>query len=311
MRNARDDGGLLRVGVFYDGTFFSKVSNYYLYEHQRKARLSISGVHEFVRDEVAKSEGVDRRRCQIVDSHYFRGRPTAKMARDEDMLYRERQWDDVLVREGVTMHFLPLSPNREGGREEKGIDVWFALEAFELAMYKRFDISVLVTGDGDYVPLVRKLNTLGTRVMLLGWDFEFMRDGELHVTRTSKSLINEVTYPVMMSDEIDSRARQKDPAIAGLFVAKTKETQPAVADLKGSQPDKTARGTILTLNAEKGFGHIRPDSGGENLFFHFSKLLDCQPTDLALGVPVSFRTLATDRGPNAIDVHVELSGQSS
>ena len=64
---------LTRIGVFYDGGFFSQVSNYYCYQHERKARLSVTGLHEFIREEVAKAEGVDKRYCQIVDSHYFRG----------------------------------------------------------------------------------------------------------------------------------------------------------------------------------------------------------------------------------------------
>ena len=90
-------------------------------------------------------------------------------AEDRDLLYKERVFDDVLVREGVTTHYLPLS--REG---EKGIDVWLALEAYELAIYKRYNVVVLVASDGDFLPLVRKLNTLGTRVMILGWDFKYV-----------------------------------------------------------------------------------------------------------------------------------------
>ncbi len=41
------------------------------------------------------------------------------------------------------------------------------VEAFELAIYKQFNVLALIACDGDYVPLVRKLNTLGTRVMVL------------------------------------------------------------------------------------------------------------------------------------------------
>ncbi len=41
-----------------------------------------------------------------------------------------------LMSEGVTTHYLPLR-NFGGRREEKGIDVWLALEAFELAIYKK------------------------------------------------------------------------------------------------------------------------------------------------------------------------------
>ena len=49
---------LLRIGVFYDGTYFSHVSNYYLYQHERKSRLSISGIHEFIRDEISRQRAL-------------------------------------------------------------------------------------------------------------------------------------------------------------------------------------------------------------------------------------------------------------
>lgn len=43
---------------------------------------------------------------------------------------------------------------------EKGIDVWFALEAYELATFRKFDYVVLITGDADHEMLVRKLKPL-------------------------------------------------------------------------------------------------------------------------------------------------------
>jgi len=310
MKNQNLASGLLRIGVFYDGTYFSHVSNYYMYEDERKARLSITGLHAFIREEVAKQESVDKRFCQIVDAHYFRGRLSAKAAYAQDSLYRERQFDDVLIREGVTMHFMPLSSDRVGDVSEKGIDVWLALEAFELAVHKRFDVSVLVTGDGDFVPLVRKLNTLGTRVMLLAWDFESSRDGKTHVTRTSQALINEVTYPIMMKEEIESRGRKREPSIGNLFVQKSKESAGAVEPSKapiandGGVGINNRTGTIATLNVERGFGHIRPDGGGENLFFHFTSLVDCQISDVQQGMAVSFQTINTDRGLNAAGIRL-------
>ncbi|MGH7223463.1 MAG: NYN domain-containing protein, partial [Gemmataceae bacterium] len=208
------DGRLTRIGIFYDGNFFFHVSNYYHYHHERRARVSISGLHAFVRQQVADCEKTDPRYCQIVDAHYFRGRLRAADAEDRDLLYKERVFDDVLVREGVTTHYLPLT--REG---EKGIDVWLALEAYELAIYKRFDVVVLVVCDGDFLPLVRKLNTLGTRVMVLGWDFHFVDpNGNDRETRTAQVLLDEVTYPIMMHPIIEDRARQRDPLLNGLFV---------------------------------------------------------------------------------------------
>ena len=64
----------VRIGVFYDGYYFSHVSNYYFYHHERRSRISLTGLHAFLREEIAKREGVEGRYCQIVESHYFRGR---------------------------------------------------------------------------------------------------------------------------------------------------------------------------------------------------------------------------------------------
>ena len=289
------DTRLTRIGVFYDGSYFSHVSNYYCYDHQRRARISISGLHDFIREEVAKNEQADARYCRIVDAHYFRARVSAADAQDRDVLYRERVFEDVLINEGVTTHFLPSTP-----RGEKGIDVWFALEAFELAIYKKFNVVVLVAGDGDYVPLVRKLNTLGTRTMVTAWDFKTSGvDGQERETRASQFLINEVTYAVMMDGIIDDRSRSGDRVVNNLFVA---SPQPSVA--RGARPivasDELQEGVIQNL--KDGFGFITPDSGGENLFFHWRAVKNGDFDELQVGEMVLFVLGSNDRGPCALDV---------
>ena len=102
-------GKLTRIGIFYDGNYLFHVSNYYQYHHERRARISISGLHRFIREKVAECEGTEARYCQIVDAHYFRGRLRAADAEDMDLLFTERVFDDVLVREVVTTHHPPLS----------------------------------------------------------------------------------------------------------------------------------------------------------------------------------------------------------
>lgn len=83
------DSHLTRIGVFYDGNFFFHVSNYYHYHHGRRARISVAGLHEFIRHQVSDCEGGDVRYCQIVDAHYFRGRPRAHDAEQRGVLLRE------------------------------------------------------------------------------------------------------------------------------------------------------------------------------------------------------------------------------
>jgi cold shock CspA family protein len=316
---AEAGGKLTRIGIFYDGNFFFHVSNYYQYHHERRARISVSGLHAFVRRQVAECEGTEDVYCQIVDAHYFRGRLRAADADDRDLLFKERVFDDVLVREGVTTHYLHLS--REG---EKGIDVWLALEAFELAIYKRFDVIVLVACDGDFLPLVRKLHTLGVRVMLLGWDFKYVdQNGIDRETRTAQVLIDEATYTVMMHPIIEDRARQRDPLINGLFVPRKEyafgpsiarpvsappspaATAPVGPVLPGpaqiaAPPGATATGWIQNL--KNGYGFIAPDQGGPNLFFFHEDIADGDFLDLKVGDRVQYVVGVNDRGPCAKQV---------
>lgn len=291
---------LTRIGVFYDGNFFYHVSNYYAYHHERRARISIRGQHDFVRSEVAKHENVDARYCQIVDAHYFRGRLAAREAEFRDLLLKERVFDDVLVHEGVVTHYLPLSPDGE-----KGIDVWLALEVFELAVYKRFSVGVLVTGDTDYVPLVRKLNTLGTRVMVLGWDFRYIdQSGQERETRTSQALLNEVTYLLLVSEVIEDRTRKNDPLVRNLFLEKKSAPPSAVALAAAHEEgeERKERGAIINLVA--GYGFITPEGGGDNVFFFHGEVLNRGFDDLRKGHTVEYVLGQNEKGPCATRIRV-------
>jgi len=293
MSNSKDLS-LTRIGVFYDGNYFLHVSNYYNYSHERRSRLSVSGLHHFIRNQVAQQESQDERLCQIVDAHYFRGRLTAGDAQKQDnSLYYDRVFDDILSAEGVTTHFLPIKI-KNGVRHEKGIDVWLALEAFELAFYKRFNVLVLIASDGDYVPLIRKLNTLGTRVMVLSWDFEYTSDnGKPMTTRTSQDLLEEVTYPVAMHEIIDNRVRRNEPLINNLFVP---QAQKRVFD----KPTNTEKKIItnaksgIIMNLKNGFGFIKYPPN--NLFFHYQNLIDVDFNDLKIDDKVEFTIIKNDKG---------------
>ncbi|PCJ81842.1 MAG: hypothetical protein COA57_13825 [Flavobacteriales bacterium] len=131
----------------------------------------------------------------------------------------ERYRNDLFMYNGIVQHAYPIQYDHFSGRaQEKGIDVWLALEAFELAVLKKFDVLALIAGDTDYVPLIRKLNGLGTRVMVLGWDFEYdLPNGKKHITRTSQALLDECSYPIMMDGVINDRSNKNDPIIKGLF----------------------------------------------------------------------------------------------
>ena len=57
----------------------------------------------------------------------------------------------------------------------------------------------------------------------------------------------------------------------------------------------------MTYFEEKGFGFLRPDGGGKDIFFHISRLHQGQATDLVPGtkVPTSWAWTGTARLPPA------------
>jgi uncharacterized LabA/DUF88 family protein/cold shock CspA family protein len=287
---------LTRIGVFYDGNYFLHVSNYYAYHHERRSRVSIAGLHEFVRHRIAEEEGKDFHHCQIVDAHYFRGRLSAQEASAEgNRLFYDRLFDDILMMEGVTTHYLPVRTTFQGYRQERGIDVWMALEAFELSLHKQFDVVVLIASDSDFVPLVRKLHTLGVRVMLLGWDYEYFdEEGRRRSTVTSQYLWEEVTYPIAMEKFIEKDS-DENFVVSRLFVERKK------VPVNGSGEEVTAEveeGEVKTstiFSLKDGYGFISyPQTN--NLFFHFSFLVDTDFNDLREGDMVEFTMGKNERG---------------
>lgn len=310
MFNERKNS-LSRIAVFYDGNYFYHVSNYYCYGHPRRTRLSIPGIHEFIVKYIATYEGIAPKFCQIVDCHYFRGRLPAMEANERQILLNERIFDDILMREGIVTHYLPMTKSGE-----KGVDVSLALEALELAILKQYNVVVLIASDGDYVPLIRKLNSLGIRVMVCGWDFEYTDDqGNSRYTSTSSRLMSEAAYAVKMHDIINGI--QKVPGINPdmLFVARDQENDPGENLISGTgsgngtssdyflsspvpayQDDpRSARKQGRIVQLRSGYGFISSDTG-KNIFFFIEELRNCSFDELACGDLMEYDLGYNDRG---------------
>ncbi len=172
-----EHGAICRLGVFYDGTFFSIARNYYYHERQL-GWLRFPEFHRFLERYVGLREQGLFASYKVVYAAWHQGLYTSKDASAEQLKRDRDQYHD-LMHAGVDPKFLPMSQKLR----EKGVDVALAVDALQVGLGKMIDVAVLVTGDGDFVPLVRTLNKQGVRVLAAYFAFE-SKDG-------SKSFINE------------------------------------------------------------------------------------------------------------------------
>jgi CspA family cold shock protein len=65
-----------------------------------------------------------------------------------------------------------------------------------------------------------------------------------------------------------------------------------------------ATGTVKWFSNDKGYGFITPDTGGEDLFVHFSAIAGSGFKTLEEGAKVSFEVTQGQKGPQATDVQI-------
>ncbi len=158
----------LSIGVFIDGGYFAKIDEGLAKKNMGK--VNIKGLLQFIPEMISKQFGIDRKLLYITESHYYRGRFRASEAEDRHLLLSERQFEDTLIENDILCHYKHLRPNPAGGIIEKGVDTWFALDTYELTLYRDFDYVVLISGDADHEMLAKKLKALKTHTILLTWD---------------------------------------------------------------------------------------------------------------------------------------------
>ncbi|MBP3350735.1 MAG: NYN domain-containing protein [Bacteroidaceae bacterium] len=159
----------ISIGLFIDGGYYAKIDKSLL--QTLSLRIDITQLMQFIRLKVAEDSGIDKKRCHITESHFFRGRYRASDANAKNLLYSERYFEDTLIANDVIFHYKHLR-EIDGNVIEKGIDVWYALEAYELAAIRKFDYVVLITGDADHEMLIKKLKAMKINVILLTGNFD-------------------------------------------------------------------------------------------------------------------------------------------
>ena len=159
----------LSIGVFIDGGYFAKI-NEGLQAKKTAEQVNVKNLFAFIPEIISQKFGIDRKLLYITEAHYYRGRYRAKEANDRNLLMSERKFEDSLIENDIIFHYKHLRTNPKGGVIEKGVDTWFALDTYEMTLFRQFDYVVLISGDADHEMLARKLKALKTHVILMTLD---------------------------------------------------------------------------------------------------------------------------------------------
>jgi len=179
------DKSICRIGVFYDGSYFSYPQRYF-YHKRKLGWLSFKPLHSLLESYLrTKEQGYTH--YKIVYASWTQGLFTSKDAQENQLRSDRRQHHD-LMHAGVEVKFIPMSASKVSiakgddsetstSSREKGVDVALAIDALQIGLEGEIDIAVLVTGDADLVPLVRALMKQGIRVMVCYFEY---KDGDEH-----------------------------------------------------------------------------------------------------------------------------------
>ena len=154
------------IGVFIDGGYYAKINEGFAGTRE----VNLKGLLDYICQRISSEEQIERKYLYVTECHYYRGRYRANEAKSKNLLYDERKFEDMLIENDVIFHYKHLRTNPNGGVIEKGVDTWFALDTYEMTIFREFDFVVLISGDADHEMLARKLKALKTHVILLTWD---------------------------------------------------------------------------------------------------------------------------------------------
>jgi uncharacterized LabA/DUF88 family protein len=159
------DKSLCRIGIFYDGSYFT-YAQLHFYAERQLGWLSFPPFHTLIENFIReKEQGYFNYR--VVYAGWYQGLYTSTQSTDHQRrVDRNRHID--LMHAGIEPKYAPMSQ----GEGEKGIDIAMALDTLQVGLEGKIDVAVLVTGDGDFVPLTRALMKHGIRVATVYFEYQ-------------------------------------------------------------------------------------------------------------------------------------------
>ena len=151
----------------------------YMSSTKKKAIVFVDGNNWYhnIKSIVSKPKSIDFRKLssligehfdmEILEIRYYNSTPDIELG--EENYYKHMVFLADLKRKGLTVYTHKLKKIRSGGkviRVEKGIDVSIATDMINKSLIeKKCDTCILISGDSDFVPVMRLIKSSGREVL--------------------------------------------------------------------------------------------------------------------------------------------------
>jgi len=142
-----------RIAIFIDG------SNFY---HSVKDSLSIT--HEMI--DFAKLIEILRKNRLLIGVYYYNA--SLDRGYNEDVYWKQQRFFSELRKipafHTILCHMRKIKRGKDFEFAVKGDDIHLATDMLSFAYENTYDTAILVSGDGDFTPAIKKIRKLGKKV---------------------------------------------------------------------------------------------------------------------------------------------------
>lgn len=200
----------LRVGFFLDGYTLKKVNEYYRVHHRYHANLDFRGLKSWVQLQVHRYFNKSNRVVALETHYYHPQRNPHIYGRGAKGVFK---LEFELLNAGYQVHY--SDHVEEDGH--LGPNMGLVEDAQMFAAYCEMNAVVLLSTQGQYAPLVDRLQKMGIPVLLLGWSFQYPKDNHLVHWKTDTCLRDRCAHYVAMEKILDRDLKNNVPPVGFFF----------------------------------------------------------------------------------------------
>jgi hypothetical protein len=179
----------LRVFFIVDGYTLKKANDYYRLYHPCHTPLDFRAIKNWARKEALRLFTPVSRYAQMQCHYYHPYKDPQMYCHSHGISCLERE----LRYTGFQIHYC-----EQIGPDGVKPNMSLMEDVMMFATYSRMDALVLLSSQRQFAPLPEKLSAMGIKTLLMGWNFQYVKNDRNVVWKTDRNLKENATFYVAM-----------------------------------------------------------------------------------------------------------------